>query len=314
MGIPQISKLFKSKSRGASRLAIGFGKHGVYIARVGYLGGMPEVLSCVYRDTGTISAATLEKLRRGERLDGDHCTALLSSDEYQLTLVEAPEVPEEELKSAIRWKLKDHLDYHVDDAAVDAFRIPAAGGRSNSMYAVSAMNDIVRKRIEMFHEAGIGLDVIDIPEMALRNVAALYEQENRALALLAFDERGGLLIVTSGGELYMSRRIDIGVGQLRDVDENLRGQYRDRVELELQRSLDYFDRHFNTLPINRVLVSVPDDTGLFEYLASAGDARMEKLDLAQGLDISAVPELGDSEFASLALPTLGAALRREGTR
>jgi hypothetical protein len=35
------------------------------------------------------------------------------------------------------------------------------------------------------------------------------------------------------------------------------------------------------------------------------------LDLAQGMDIFAVPELLDSEFASYALPAIGAALRQE---
>ena len=79
----------------------------------------------------------------------------------------------------------------------------------------------------------------------------------------------------------------------------------------MQRSLDYFDRQFNHLPVSRVLVSVPDDTGLVEFLASASDAKVEKLDLSQVMDISAVPALTDSEFVANVLPTLGAALRQE---
>jgi MSHA biogenesis protein MshI len=102
------------------------------------------------------------------------------------------------------------------------------------------------------------------------------------------------------------------VGQLRDANENLREQSRDRVELELQRSLDYFDRQFNYLPLDRVLVSVPDDTGLVEFMATMMSVKVEKLDLSQALDISAVPALAENEFATFALPVLGAALRREG--
>ena len=51
-----------------------------------------------------------------------------------------------------------------------------------------------------------------------------------------------------------------------DADENLCRQYRDRVEIELHRSLDYFDRQFNHLSVDRVLVCVPDKTGLVEFL------------------------------------------------
>ncbi len=129
---------------------------------------------------------------------------------------------------------------------------------------------------------------------------------------MAFDDNGGLLTFTSGGELYVARRIEISAGQLQDANENLREQSRDRVELELQRSLDYFDRQFNHLPVSRILVSAPDSTGLVEFLAAMMGAKVEKLDLSQVMDISAVPALADSEFAAYALPALGAALRRNG--
>ena len=63
--------------------------------------------------------------------------------------------------------------------------------------------------------------------------------------------------------------------------------------------------------VNRVLVSVPDNTGLVGFLAGAVDAAVEKLDLSQAMDISAVSALGDSEFVAHALSSLGAALRPE---
>ncbi|OGS93746.1 MAG: agglutinin biogenesis protein MshI [Gallionellales bacterium GWA2_59_43] len=318
MRMPRIPRLFKSKSRIDGRLAIGLGASGVYLAKVKLVGGMPCVLRCEYHETGALSAASLDKLRRAANLDEGGCITLLAPGEYQLSLVDAPNVPPEELKTAIRWKIKDNLLYPVDEAMIDVLQIPSSkfGGaeRAQSVYAVSAASDIIRKRVEMFHQAGMELAVIDIPEMAQRNVAMPFEQEGRALALLAFDDHGGLLTFTAGGELYLARRIEVSVGQLREASDHLREQYRGRVELELQRSLDYFDRQFNHLPVNRVLVSVPDDTGLIEFLASVSDASVEKLDLSQAMDISAVAELEDSEFVARVLPTLGAALRQEGGR
>ncbi|MCK9354270.1 MAG: agglutinin biogenesis protein MshI [Gallionella sp.] len=318
MRMPLISRLFKSKSHVDGWLSIGLGASGVYLAKVKSVGGMPCVLRCEYHETGAISAASLDKLRRAAHLGGGGCITLLAPGEYQLSLVDAPNVPPDELKTAIRWKIKDNLLYSVDEATVDVLQIPAGkfGGadRAQSVYAVSAANDIIRKRIEMFHRAGMELAVIDIPEMAQRNIAAPFEQEGRALALLAFGDHGGLLTFTSGGELYLARRIEVSIGQLRDANEQLREQNRERIELELQRSLDYFDRQFNYLPVSRVLVSVPDDTGLVEFLASVSDANVEKLDLSQAMDISAIAELEDSEFAARMLPTLGAALRQGGGR
>lgn len=314
MQIPLIPSLFKSKSHDAGWFAIGLDAHGVYLAKIKFAGAMPSVVRCEYHETGTVSAASLEKLRREANLGSHDFTTLLAPGEYQMLLVEAPNVPANELKTAIRWKIKDGLNYHVDDATVDVLQIPASkygSERAQSMYAIAAANDTIQKRIALFEQAKIELDVIDIPEMAQRNIAALFEQDDRALVLLAFDDNGGLLTFTAGGELCLARRIEISMGQLLDANENLREQYRDRVELELQRSLDYFDRQFNHMAVSRVLVSAPDDAGLVEFLASVGDVKVEKLDLSQVMDISAVPALSDSEFVAHALPTLGAALRHE---
>lgn len=314
MRIPLISSLFGPKNHGNGQVAIGLGAHGVYLAKVKLGGAMPQVVRCEYHETGAVSAASLQRLCRDANLGSHHFTMLLAAGEYQILLVEAPNVPANELKTAIRWKIKDSLNYHIDDATVDVLRIPASKSgseRAQSMYAIAAANDVIQKYMALFEQAEIKLDVIDIPEMAQRNVAALFEQEDRALGLLAFDDYGGLLTFTAGGELYLSRRIEITAGQLLDANENLREQCRDRVELELQRSLDYFDRQFNHLPVSRILVSIPDSVGLAEFLAGVIGAEVEKLDLSKVMDISAVPALADSEFAANALLALGAALRQE---
>ena len=314
MRIPLISSLLRSKNHDAGWSAIGLGAHGVHLAKVEFTGAMPRVVRCEYHETGTVSAATLEKLRREANLGSHDFTTLLAPGEYQILLVDAPNVPADELKAAIRWKIKDGLSYHIDDATVDVLQIPASkygSDHAQSMYAIAAANDTIQKRIALFEQAKIELDVIDIPETAQRNIAALFEQDGRALALLAFDGNGGLLTFTLGGELFLARRIEISAEQLCDANENLREQYRGRVELELQRSLDYFGRQFNHMAVSRVLVSVPDDAGLVEFLAPVTDVKVEKLDLSQVMDISAVPALADSEFTANALPVLGAALRQE---
>ena len=83
--------------------------------------------------------------------------------------------------------------------------------RSHYVYAVSARNDRIAACMKLFHDAGFPLQAIDVPEMAQRNIAALFEEPGRGLAMLAFDERGGLLTFTSGGELYMARQTDISL-------------------------------------------------------------------------------------------------------
>jgi len=314
MEMPQFFKLFKQSSRASGWVAVLVSKRGVHVAQAKYVGNRPQVTKCAFYPLTEVSASTLEKVRKDAQLDDVRFTTLLSPSEYQLMMVDAPNVPVDELKTAIRWKIKDSLSYHVDDATIDVLLIPTnkyGGDRPQSLYAVAASNETIRKRISLFEKAKIELSVIDIPETAQRNIAALFEMEGRGLAMLAFDDDGGLLTITCDGELFLARRIEITLGQLQDADINLRQQYLDRVELEVQRSLDYFDRQFHHIPVNRLLLSVPESLGLDKILTNNLGLPVELLDLAQGMDIIAVPELTDSEFVSYALPALGAALRQE---
>lgn len=312
MKIPLISMLFGSKSSDGGWFALDIGARGVYCAQVQFSGASPKVTRCEYHPTGEVTGEVLERLGREADFPDVQITTLLGFGEYQMLLVEAPVVPADELKTAIRWKIKDGLNFHVDDATVDVLQIPRHGAeRAQSLYAIAADNQIIQKCIALFERAKLALSVIDIRETAQRNVAALFEQKDRALALLAFDERGGLLTFTAGGELLMSRRIEIGAGQLRETDEEMLVQSLNRVELELQRSLDYFDRQHNHVPVSRVLISAPAQSGLTTFLASMMHVKIEPLDLAQVMDISAVPELADGEFVMNALPVIGAALRQE---
>ncbi len=314
MEMTKILGLFKRRSREGGWLAVVPGKRGVHVAKVQYAGVRPQVTKCSFFPMTEVTSTALERIRREAQLGESHLTTLLSANEYQLMMVDAPSVPVDELKTAIRWKIKDALSYHIDDATVDVLQIPInkyGGDRPQSLYAVAAFNETIRKRITLFEKAKLALEVIDIPEMAQRNVAALFETEARGLALLSFNDEGGLFTITCDGELFLARRIEITLGQLQDADESLRQQYLDRVELEVQRSLDYFDRQFHHIPVNRLLLSAPAALGLDKVLADNLGLPVEMLNLAEGMDVAAVPELADSEFACHALLALGAALRQE---
>lgn len=317
MGIPYLSRWFSAEQQASGRVAIGLSAYGVYLAQVVRDGAIPRVLRCEYHATGQANAAALKELCRSEKLADAEFITLLAPDEYQMLLVETPNVPATELKAAIRWKIKDSLSYHIDDATVDILQIPASlsvetRDHPAAIYAIAAPNTTLQQRMVLFAQAGIALKVIDIPELAQRNLAVLFERRGLALALLAFDGDGGLLTFSADGELCWSRRIEITAGQLHDADEELRAQTRGRLKLEVQRSLDYFDRQFEHLVFDRLLVSAPDAEELAQFLDRETDAKTDALELAQVMDISAVPALDGSEFVASVLPVLGAALRQEG--
>lgn len=256
--------------------------------------------------------AGAERLGREWHLERYRCATLLEPGDYQLLQVEAPNVPPAELKAAIRWRIKDLLDYHVDDATVDVLDIPpdpSGSARSHSMYAVAARNEAVQACIERFDAAQIPLSVIDIAETAQRNIAALYEEEGRGVGLLYLGEGSGLFTINFRRELYLARRIDIGYEQVSSAAE--RGEAFNRIALELTRTLDHFDRQFGFVAVSRLMLGPePEDSGLLEYLRSNLDLPIARVDLGAALafDSGARPD-PRTEWQRFHL--IGASLRYE---
>ena len=203
----------------------------------------------------------------------------------------------------------------METATVDIVAIPSdqtAAGRGRSVYAVSARNQDIESRMKMFAQAKIPLRVIEIAEMAQRNLATLFESDQRALAMLSFSEEGGLLTFTARGELYLSRRIEISLEQLMGVRAEMRDQLFERIALELQRSLDHFDRQFSNIPLARLLLApLPEESGLSAYLAENLSAPVQSVNLGDVLDFHEVPELREPAEQNLRWQTLGSALRAE---
>ncbi len=243
-------------------------------------------------------------------LKRSRCTTVLNPNEYTLLLTEAPDVPPDELRAALRWRIKEMIDFHINDATLDVFDLPGekAAGRARSMYAVAARTTAIQRRVDMMDTAGVNLDVIDIPEMAQRNLAALLPEDVKGVVLLSLTPTNGLITITKQSEIYLSRSIDIGLEMLERA-EDINSLF-DRIVLEIQRSLDYYDSHFRQSPINHLALApmAKDIPGLEDYLKANLNATVMKMDLEKLLecDVQIAPAL-----QSVCLPALGAALRQE---
>lgn len=292
---------------------IGIHTDGLCVARVERKSGRrPMLAEFVFhpwpadepQDKALVRIATSYGLKRAP------CTTVLDQTDYSLLLTEAPDVPPDELRAAMRWRVKDLIDFHINDATLDVFDVPGerVAGRVRQMYAVAARTASIQKRVDVLDAAGINLQVIDILEMAQRNLAILLPEDTRGVALLSFTATGGLLTITKQGELYLSRNFDIGIDALLVSDDAT--AYFDRIVLEVQRSLDYYDSHFRQPPVIGLMLMptsrpVP---GLEDYLRSNLNVAVTTMDLTQLMDFR---DEFDTSARARCLLTIGAALRQE---
>lgn len=274
-------------------------------------GRKPMVLMADSVEKGADDAATLAALKKPMRLDRYRCTALLNHGKYQLIQTDAVDGAPDEAREVVRWKLKDQVEFPVDTAAIDLLPIPSVG-RSPQVFAALSPESTIAPLVQAFQAARVPLTAIDLPEISQRNLAALFEEDGRGLATLIFDDDEGLLTFTLDGELLVVRHVEITARQLISGDADRRGMLFERIALDVQRSLDNFDRSHSSISLAHILVApIPGIDGFLGYLRANLTVPVVPLDLSSVLDLGAVPALLDPLRQFQCLRAIGAALRDE---
>lgn len=257
----------------------------------------------------------LAPLAHNRELSQAAVSAVLGTDAYQLVQVEAPEVQPDELRGAVRWKLKDIINFPPSEAIVDVFDIPeqARYVESRMIYAVAARAEAVRRIVSLVKPRVRGFDCVDIPEMCLRNVAALLPQDEQGVALIALSDTFAQLTLTCRGILYLARRIDLGRRAPGSSGEATAEVDVPSLALELQRSLDYYESHFDRPAITEVVLASGDDRAE-RLLGDLATATGHSVTLLEVQDLFAIADSVEPDTRWPGLLALGAALRSERSR
>ncbi len=312
--------IFKKKLRKDARVAVCSDENTISVARIRREKDLPPSLDvCEVQEIQNVSIRDSEIARLTNIYDLDQYTCLSSLEigDYNLLLVEAPDVQPEELRAAIRWRVKDLIDFHIDDAVVDVFEAPSykAAGNNKMMYAVVARSARVKQLIDQLNGAGLHLDTIDIPELALRNVAAMLPEDVGGVALVYVGQRQGLIIITKQSQLYLSRTINAGTSSLPEsvlsvMDDESCQQWLDNIVIEVQRSMDYYESHFSQPQVSSLVITPigKEIPGVTEYLSEQLQIPARMLDVNELID--ADEPISNLE-QSRCLLAIGTALRDE---
>lgn len=255
--------------------------------------------------------ASLLAARKQFQLDKMPCVFVLNTGDYSLIQTEAPNVEKDELKSALRWRIKDMLDFHIDDTTLDTFELPLPErqGANQMIYAVAARSSLVKETVDSLLDADINLSVIDINEMVLHSIAATQVENDKSVVASCFSLKNELyIVISSQRQVYLCRHIANNLWQstqqFSDDAEPVKNY--DLLALEIQRSLDYYESHYGKGPANKILIfnsneneNAPRASDFFQITSS-------NIDLKQFVD--GLTDYSPSEIMPC-LPALGGALR-----
>ncbi|MFT6915246.1 MAG: MSHA biogenesis protein MshI [Motiliproteus sp.] len=226
----------------------------------------PELLKSAVHDWGVAGCAT---------------TWVLQPKDYSLLLVEAPAVPDAEMREALRWRIKDMVSFDTTDSVIDYFPLPedAYRGRSKMLYVAIIEPSLSRDILSLTLEAGLTLEAIEIPELALLRLKTL-EGDTLGTAILGLQTPTGIINLVSEDNLYLTRKVDTPVALTATDVEDIEARA-GNIVLDLQRSLDYFDSQIGKSPCLRILVCPvqPGETPLLRQLRNNLEVELVQLDL-----------------------------------
>jgi MSHA biogenesis protein MshI len=239
-------------------------------------------------------------------LKGAPAILVMPADQYQMFPVDRPEVEDAELASALQWKIRDMIDYELDDAVIDSFPFPKEASKGRDIVtAVCAKKLIVKGYIDLVHAAGLDLRSIDITELALRNILIALEPTEGSKAILYLKKDAGILVVCKDDLLYFSRRTNFsfeGLNSPSDQQAVLTG-----LGLEIQRSMDYCESQLRLRPPKALLLVMPETS-----IPLANMLNGELAVAVQEAEISTLfSDVSQTDKFSTSFVAMGGALRRE---
>lgn len=308
-----VLQLFQRKVRSQGVTGLSFGDHHFALASIIEAQGQTSLTQCMRMDVRN-SQHLREALPRQIAelgLEGGTCNAVLAPKDYNLYLIEAPAVEQDELRAAVRWKIKDLIDIPIDDAVIDIFPVPedAFQGRNKMLYVVAALKSRIEQLVDLSQRAGLELAAIDIPEMVMRNVSNRFASDGNSLAFLSLKTNGSSMNITRHGNLYLARKINTQMGP--DVMNSHDWEsLRDRLVLEIQRSLDYYESQMGQDPVSTILVAprANDTAALVASLNDAMSVQVTAFDFARQMESTVDISTETKEACMLAI---GAALRND---
>lgn len=253
-------------------LGIEIGSTGIAVAHVTHPEqGRPVLQSCRFLPGDESDPPPLAAYIDEMGLKNSLCNVVLASNSYSLILTEAPTVEDDELADAMRWKMDELIDFPIEEAVLDVFRIPddSSQGITQMVYVTVTRRSLIEDTVALLKSSKLQVQSIDIVELALRNLSLLLmdksfnndqtaaTQDSAGLTIVLLSPGAGNLNILKGQQLYLSRRFEL------DWEGGLLDQLpANALALELQRSLDYFEHQMNQKAPTRIFLcgtGVSDD-------------------------------------------------------
>lgn len=113
--------------------------------------------------------AIIEALRNG-RITAKHSVSAVSGESVIVRYIQLPDMPEQELRAALRWEAEEYIPFSIDEVNLDSVVLgPSATPGKVDVLLVTARKDLVSEHVQMIRMANLIPLVVDVEGFAFLN-------------------------------------------------------------------------------------------------------------------------------------------------
>lgn len=208
---------------------------------------------------------------------------VLPQENYRLFAMEAPPVPETELREAMRWKIADQIDFDAESALIEVCPMGDGNRHDGKDWLYVAATSVESALQAQRRAMGFRLNVssLTIPEIALKDLAIRLPEAQEGFVFLHADPERVSIFLVKGSRMFVSRSWSF--------PENQESQaYLEGLIHEIRRVINFFDSHYShpTVKHLRIMGDEPIDEEVISYLGEAAKLTTQSVSLtslAKGL-------------------------------
>lgn len=167
------------------------------------------------------------------------CDFILDHQDYDIAITDVPSVSDNEIKEALQWEAKKIFANYKDELLFDFYNQPSNHHSSKKLVNIVAVEKLyIDKIINKSSSKNIKINKITIPEMVYKNHAREISISGKSCFILV-NKNIGKVIIIENDIICFSRKFNL----LYQKDRHSM-PYEELLLLEVQRSLDYYERQY----------------------------------------------------------------------
>lgn len=206
---------------------------------------------------------------------------VLAPEYYSLVQFDKPTLAEDEILQALPWQIKELVTVAPEDMVLDYIELPFSAQQQPKINIVVCSKSWLSELVALCDKKKGTLLSIQPEEWLLQKLVPAVPQ---ATMLVSHQPEQELLIqIVRDGLLYFSRRTrGFNRIHLASEDELRQGMF-DRLVLELQRSMDYFESQLKQPPVRDIQLIMAQPELIAQMLRENGFSQVQPLQLPDSM-------------------------------